>query len=117
VERTFAIFDETGDEVVEAFGVNGRVGVDGEKVLVERRIDTDDVLDLVVDFEFGGSHRRVEMNTVEETHHEHLRVTLSTVTGTLTLSGLADLDDDLCGRNKSQSRRGEREERRRKRTT
>ena len=41
------------------------VGIDHKQILVERGINTDDVLDLVVDFELQGVHWRIEVDLEE----------------------------------------------------
>lgn len=92
-----AVLDEAADEVVQRERVDSRVGVDHQEVLVEGRVDADDVLDLVEDLELGGSHRRIEVDAVEEAHEEHLRVALAAVAGTVALGRLADLDDHDVG--------------------
>ena len=43
----------------------GGVGVDHEHVLVERRVDTDDILDLMVHLELEWAHGRIKMNLNE----------------------------------------------------
>ena len=45
--------------------VDGRVGVDGEQVLVETRVDSNHILDLVVHLELDRVHRRVEVDLKE----------------------------------------------------
>ena len=51
-----------GDESVQRQRCDGRIGVNHEHVLIERRVDTDDVLDLVVDFQLERVHRSVEVD-------------------------------------------------------
>ena len=70
------------------------IGINSEDVLVERRVDTDDIAHLVVDLELKWAHWRIEMDTVEVLHQENLTVTLATVTGLRALCGLPDLDHD-----------------------
>jgi hypothetical protein len=43
-----------------------------ETDLVKLRVDSDNVLDLVVHLEFEGIHLAVEVNSVEEAHRENL---------------------------------------------
>jgi hypothetical protein len=50
------------DEMAQRSIIDGRIGIDGEEVLVEGRVDTDDVLDLVVHLELERVHRRVEVD-------------------------------------------------------
>jgi hypothetical protein len=51
----------------------------------------------VIDLELEGEHLAVEVDTVEETHGEDLRVTLSAITGTRALRRTTDLGDDDVG--------------------
>jgi hypothetical protein len=68
-----------------------------ETHLVKLRINTDDVLDLMVHLEFERVHLAVKVDAVEEAHREDLRVSLSTVAGTRALGGAADLgNDNVC---------------------
>ena len=63
--------------------------------LVEGRVHSDDVLDLVVHLELGGGHRDVKVHAVEEPHEEHLRVALPAIPGARPLGRETDLDDHL----------------------
>jgi len=51
----------------------------------------------MIHLEFGGSHRRIMVDSVEESHEKHLRVSLSSVTGTRSFSRFTDFYDDLRG--------------------
>ena len=51
-----------GDEAVQREGMDSSIGIHHEQVLVESRVDTDDILDLVVHFELEGVHGRVEVD-------------------------------------------------------
>jgi hypothetical protein len=54
--------DSRRDQPVERQLLHSRVGVDHEQVLVEARVNANDVLDLVVHLELEGVHRRVEVD-------------------------------------------------------
>jgi hypothetical protein len=75
-------------------GTTHGISVDGENVLVERGVDTDDVPHLVIDLELERVHGQIEVDAVEVVHEEDLRVTLATIAGLGALGGLADLNDD-----------------------
>ncbi|KAI6770920.1 hypothetical protein HG531_009775 [Fusarium graminearum] len=62
-------------------------------------VDADNIADLVVHLELHGAHGEVIVNTVEEAHENHLRVSLTTVTGTSDFRRLANLDNDHEGDN------------------
>lgn len=66
-----------------------------ETHFVEGRVDSDDILDLVVHLELARRHGSVKVHAVEEAHEEHLRISLSSVSRSRALGGLSDLDDDL----------------------
>ena len=51
-----------GDEPVDRHLIHSRIGIHSQNVFVERRIDTDDVLDLVVDLKLERVHWRVEVD-------------------------------------------------------
>ena len=55
-----------GDEAVQGEGMDGCIGIHHEQILVERRVDTNDVLDLVVDLELQGVHGSVEVDLAED---------------------------------------------------
>ena len=48
--------DLRGDEAVDRVGLHCSIGIDHEHVLVESRVDTDDILDLVIHFQLEGVH-------------------------------------------------------------
>ena len=54
--------DLRGDQTVQRKWCDCRIGVDHENVFVEGRIDTDNVLDLMVNLKFQWIHRRVKVN-------------------------------------------------------
>ena len=54
------------DETVQGERSDSRIGINHEHVLVECRIDTNDVLDLVVDLQLQRIHRRIEVNLEKE---------------------------------------------------
>ena len=70
------------------------ISVDSEDVLVEGRVDTDDVAHLVIDFQLEWTHRRIKVDPVEILKQEDLTVTLATVAWLCALRRLADFDDD-----------------------
>ena len=70
------------------------VSIHSEDILVERRVDTNDIPHLVVDLELEGRHRSVEVHTVEILHEKDLTVTLATVTRLGALRRLSDLDNN-----------------------
>ena len=79
------------------------IGIDLEEVLVEGRVDSDDVPHLMVNLEFQGSHGSVEVNSVEVSKEEDLRVSLSSVSRLRPFRRLSNLDDDhvaVSGREK-----------------
>ena len=65
IEYIEKIVDLRRDQPVQRQRMDGSIGIDREQVLVERRIDTNDILDLVVDLELQGVHRSVEVNLEE----------------------------------------------------
>ena len=56
------IVDLRRDQPVQRERMDGSIGSNREQVLVERRIDTNDVLDLVIDLELQRVHRSVEVD-------------------------------------------------------
>jgi hypothetical protein len=50
------------DEAVDRVRLDGGVGIHHEQILIERRVHTNDVLDLVVHLELERVHRCVEMD-------------------------------------------------------
>jgi hypothetical protein len=50
------------DETVEGYRGDGGIGIDSKDILVEGRVDTDYVLDLMVYLEFERTHRRSEVD-------------------------------------------------------
>ena len=50
------------DETIEGKRRDRGISINHEQVLVEGRIDSNDVLDLVVDFQFQRVHRGVEVH-------------------------------------------------------
>ena len=51
-----------GDEAVQREGMDSSIGIHHEHVLVEGRVDTNDVLDLMINLKFQWIHRRVKVN-------------------------------------------------------
>ncbi|KAL0769411.1 hypothetical protein CaCOL14_008719 [Colletotrichum acutatum] len=88
------VVEEGGDHAGGGIGCDDGIGIDLEHELVERWVDTDDVADLMVHFELERTHGQVVVDAVEETHNDHLRITLATVTGAGHLGRLANLDDN-----------------------
>ena len=70
-----------------------RIGIDGENVLVEGWINTNDISHLMIDFQLQRCHWRIEMDTVEVLHQENLTVTLATIAWPGPLSRSANLDN------------------------
>ena len=56
-----------------------RIGIDSEQVLIERRVNTNNIPHLVVNLEFQGRHRGIEVYTVQVMHDKNLRITLATI--------------------------------------
>jgi hypothetical protein len=99
---TLLVLDEGAHEIVERKRIDNSIGVNHEKVLYEdsrasaaSRSVLERMPDLMVHFELSGRHGRVEVDAVEETHEEHLRVTLAAVAWARAFCRLANLDDDL----------------------
>jgi hypothetical protein len=90
-----------GNETVQGVFLDTSIGINHKKILVEFRIHTDDVVDLMEHLKLKRRHGSAVVDTVEEAHEENLRVTLSTVTR-LSLGlfrFLANLDNDDIGDN------------------
>ena len=51
-----------GYQSIEGKRLNSRVGIHHENIFIERRIDTNNILDLVEHLELEGSHGRVEVD-------------------------------------------------------
>ena len=54
--------DARRDQTIQRVRFDCRIGVDGKYVLIERWIDTNDVLDLVVHLQLKRTHGGVEVN-------------------------------------------------------
>lgn len=52
------------DQAIQGEWRDGCISINHEHVLVERRIDTDDVLDLVVDLQLERVHWRIEVDLI-----------------------------------------------------
>jgi hypothetical protein len=78
-----------------------RIGIHHENILVERRVNADDIPHLMVNLEFERAHRRIKVHTVQVMEQQDLGVTLPTITGLLGLSGLAGFDDNNIPINQS----------------
>ena len=76
------------------------IGIHHEDVLVECRVDTDDVPHLMIDFEFQRGHGFVEVDMVEILQQEDLRVSLAAITWLVALAGLADFDHHNVSENR-----------------
>lgn len=70
------------------------ISINHENILVEGRVDADDVAHLVVYFELQRRHGSIKVHAVEVVEEQDLGVTFATVTRLLTLAGLANLHDD-----------------------
>ena len=70
------------------------IGIHCEDVLVECRVNTDDIAHLMVNLELKRRHRSVEVHPVQVLHDENLTITLSTITRFRALGGLSDLDNN-----------------------
>ena len=57
------------------------IGVDLEDILVECRVNSDDVPHLMVDLELQRRHGRVEVNSIEVLQKQDLRVSFTSVSG------------------------------------
>ena len=81
-----------------SLGANGSathgVSIDLEDVLVERRIDTDNVSHLMVDLQLERVHRGVKVNSVEVVQKQDLGITFPSISRLAALGRLADLDND-----------------------
>lgn len=91
--------DVRRDKPIERKWIDRSISVNHEHVFVERRVHTNNILDLVVNFELQRVHRCVEMdldleishqrgepnygitNLVQEMHEHHLRITFTTISG------------------------------------
>ena len=71
-----------------------RVGINGKDILIEGRVNTDDISHLMVDFQFQRGHRSIEVDAVQVVHQHDLTVTFSTVTRLGSFRGLSNLDYD-----------------------
>ena len=70
------------------------VSINSKDVLVERRIDANDVAHLVVNFQLQRGHRSIEVNAVQVVHQQNLTVTFSAITRLGPFCRLSDLDYD-----------------------
>ena len=85
------------DETIEGKRRDRGISINHEQILIERRVNTNDILDLMIHFQLQWVHRSVkvdlinnvrvlgkikvvEVHLIQETHKNHLRVTLTTVT-------------------------------------
>jgi len=111
--------DLRGYQAIQGQGLDHSIGINHKQILIEGWVDTDNVLDLVVNLKFQRIHRRAEVNLgstmnaskhpleestdlVQEVHESHLGITLASVTRSLPLGGLANFDqhdiwDDMTG--------------------
>ena len=61
-----------GDESVQRQRCDGRIGVNHEQVFVEGRVDTNNILDLMIHLQFQRIHGSIEVNLRAEAHGELL---------------------------------------------
>lgn len=66
------VVGEGTDEAVETQRLYFRIGIDLQDVLVKARINTDDILDLMVYFQLHGCHWRAKVDLIEESHEDQL---------------------------------------------
>lgn len=71
-----------------------RVSIHGKDILIERRVDADDISHLVVNFQLQWGHRCIEVNAVQVMHQQDLTVSLSTIARLGPFRGLSNLDHD-----------------------
>jgi hypothetical protein len=62
-----------------------------------RRVDSDNVLDVMEDFQLHGCHGRLEVNLVEPSHQQDLGVSFPSIAGPCPFGSLANFDDDQVG--------------------
>ena len=65
--------------IYRSMGDTHGIGIDSKDVLIECRVNPNDIAHLVVYLQFKGCHRRIEMHTVEVLHEQNLTVTLPSV--------------------------------------
>lgn len=93
-------FNESGSTVCHqralTLGVSmtHRISVDLENVLVEGRIDSNNVSHLVIDFQLQRRHGRVKVDSVEVLQEQDLRITFSSVSWFIGFGRFSDLDDN-----------------------
>ena len=71
-----------------------RIRIDRKDVLVKRRIDSNHVPHLMINFEFQRGHGRIEMHAVEVVHEQNLTVSFAAIARLGPLRGLAHFDDN-----------------------
>lgn len=57
------------------------IGVNLQHEFVESRVDSNDVSNLMMHLELERAHRMVVVNSIQESHNDHLRVSFTTVSG------------------------------------
>ena len=70
------------------------VGIDLKHKLVECWVHTNDIPDLMMHLEFKRTHWCIVVDPVEESHDDHLRIALASITGPGDLGRLANLNND-----------------------
>ena len=70
----------------------------GERTnFVELRIDSDDVLDLMIHLQLERVHLRIEVHSVQESHRQDLRISLSSISGSGSFGRSSTFsDDNIC---------------------
>lgn len=70
------------------------VSIDRKDILIEGRINSNDVPHLMIDLQLQRGHWRVKVYPVQIMKEENLTVSFAAISRLRTLSGFADLDDD-----------------------
>lgn len=81
-----------------------RIGIHSEDVLVECRINSDNVPHLMINLELQRGHRCVEVNFVQIAHQQDLTVTFPSIAGFRPLSRFADFHYNDVPRQKVRAR-------------
>ena len=58
--------------IAEMLKSSHRIGIDRKDILIKRRIDSNDIAHLMINFEFQRVHRSVKVYAVEVVHQEDL---------------------------------------------
>ena len=70
------------------------IGIDLEDILVECRVDPNDISHLVIDLQLERAHGSIKVDTVEILKEQHLGISLSSITRFRSFGRFANLDDD-----------------------